>query len=96
MPESDWQRYAPWGATTSTIASATTIAPGPGLTVLTGNTAIATITPPVTGPHIIGLQFAGVAGVTAAGNVTAAKATVVGEVLLLVFNTLTNKYTAVG
>jgi hypothetical protein len=94
--ESDWARYLPWGAPTSTVASATTVVVGPGLTVLTGNTAIATITPPVTGPHMIGLQFAGTAGVTAAGNITAAKATVVGEVLLLVYNTITNKYSAVG
>lgn len=96
MPESDWQRYTPWGAPASTMASAATLTPGPGLTVLTGNVAVVTITPPVTGPHIIALQFAGTAGVTAAGNITAAKASVVGEVVLFVWNTLTNKYTAVG
>jgi hypothetical protein len=94
--ESDWQRYAPWGSGASTIASAATIAPGPGLTVLTGNTAVVTITPPMTSPHIIGIQFAGVAGVTAAGNITAVKASVAGEVILFVYNTLTNKYSAVG
>ena len=32
--ESDWQRYAPWGAAPVTMASAATLAPGPGLTVL--------------------------------------------------------------
>jgi len=96
MPESDWQRYTPWGGYGSTIASAATIAPGPGLTVLTGNVAIATIVPPVTGPHIIGLVFAGTAGVLATGNVAAAKASVVGEAMLLVWNTISGKYVAVG
>jgi hypothetical protein len=96
MPEADWQRYTPWGAPGTTIASAATIVPGPGLTVLTGNTAVVTITPPVTGPHIIAVQFAGTAGVTAAGNITVAKATVAGEVLLLVWNTISNKYSPVG
>lgn len=96
MPESDWQRYTPWGAPGTTIASAATVVPGPGLTVLTGNTAIANITPPVTGPHILALQFAGTAGVAATGNIATAKASVVGEVMLLVWNTTTNKYVPVG
>lgn len=94
--ESDWQRYTPWGAPGTTIASAATIVPGPGLTVLTGNTAVVTITPPVTGPHILAVMFAGTAGVTAAGNIATAKASVVGEVMLLVFNTITSKYVPVG
>jgi hypothetical protein len=96
MPDSDWQRYTPWGAPASTIASAATISPGPGLTVLTGNTAVVTITPPVGGPHIIGIMFAGTAGVTAAGNIATAKASVVGEVMLLVWNTTSGKYVPVG
>jgi hypothetical protein len=95
-PDSDWQRFTPWGGPASTVASAATVVVGPGLTVLTGNVAIANIMPPVNGPHIIGLMFAGVAGVVATGNIATAKATVVGEVLLLVFNTITNKYVPVG
>lgn len=93
---SDWQQYLPWGSTTSTVASAATITPGPGLTVLTGNVGIATITPPVSGPHMIGIQFAGTAGVLATGNVATAKASVVGEVMFLVWNTITGKYSPVG
>ena len=95
-PESDWGRYLPWGAPASTIASAATITPGPGLVILTGNTAVATITPPVPGPHMIAVLFAGVAGVLATGNIATAKASVVGEVMLLIWNTTTNKYVPVG
>ena len=94
--ESDWQRYAPWGATPNTIASAATLAPGLGITVLTGNTAITTITAPITGPHIICIVFAGTAGITAGNNIANTKASVAGEAMLLVYNTLTAKYHAVG
>jgi hypothetical protein len=45
---------------------------------------------------MIGLVFAGTAGVLATGNIGAAKASVVGECMLLVYNTITNKYVAVG
>jgi len=79
-----------------TIASAATIAPVGFLTVLTGNTAVVTITPPLTGLHVIAIQFAGVAGVTAAGNILTATASVAGQIMLLVFNPLTNKYVPVG
>ena len=94
--ESDWQRYTPWGAPTSTMASAATLAPGPGLTVLTGNTAITTITPPMTSPHMICLVFAGTAGITAGNNIANTKASVAAEAILLVYNTITSKYHAVG
>jgi hypothetical protein len=94
--ESDWQRFAPWGAPASTIASAASISPGPGLTVLTGNVAVATIVPPVNGPHMIAIQFAGVAGVVATGNISIAVASVVGQIMLLVYNSVTGKYVPVG
>jgi len=95
-PDSDWQRFTPWGGPASTIASAATIVPGPGLIILTGNVGIANITPPVNGPHILCILFAGTAGVLATGNIATAKASVVGECMLLVFNTITNKYVPVG
>lgn len=79
-----------------TIASAATIAPVSFLTVLTGNVAVVTITPPLSGTHMIAVQFAGVAGVTAAGNILTAKASVVGEIMLLVYNPNTAKYVPVG
>lgn len=79
-----------------TIASAGTIAPVSFLTILTGNVAITAITPPLTGLHTIAIQFAGVAGITAGNNITTTKASVVGEVMLLVYNPVTAKYVPVG
>ena len=94
---SDWAQIAPAGASSPvTMASAATIAPSTFLTVLTGNTAVATITPPVTHAHMLALEFAGVAGVVATGNIKTAKASVVGEVMLLVFNPVTQKYVPAG
>ena len=94
---SDWSAIAPTSASSPvTVASAATIAPTTFLTVLTGNTAVVTITPPVSHAHMLAVQFAGTAGVTAAGNVTTAKASVVGEVMLLVYNPNTAKYVPVG
>jgi hypothetical protein len=80
----------------STIVSAATIAPSGFLTVLTGNTAVVNITPPLTGVHMIAIQFAGTAGVTAAGNVLSATASVAGQIMLLVYNPTTAKYVPVG
>jgi hypothetical protein len=79
-----------------TLASANTIAPSGFLTVLTGNTVVKTITPPQTGLHMLAIQFAGVAGVDATGNVLTAKASVNGEIMLLVYNPNTAKYIPVG
>lgn len=80
-----------------TLASAATIAPVGFLTVLTGNTAVVTITPPITTQtHMLAIQFAGTAGVTAAGNILTATASVVGQIMLLVYNPLTAKYIPVG
>jgi hypothetical protein len=78
-----------------TIASANTIAPVSFLTILTGNTVIKTITPPLTTVHMIALQFAGNAGSDATGNITAAFTSVNGQIGLYVFNPISNKYTAV-
>lgn len=79
-----------------TIASAATIAPTGFLTVLTGNTAVVNITPPLAGVHMLAIQFAGIAGVTAAGNIATLTATVAGQILLLIFNPNTGKYVPVG
>lgn len=40
-----------------TVAAAATIAPTTFLTFVTGTTAVATITPPVTGSHVLALCF---------------------------------------
>ena len=100
ITESDWAQISPTQGPTSpkpaTLASGTTVAPTTFLTVLTGNTVIATITPPVTHGHMLAFHFAGTAGVNAAGNITAVKASVLNEVMLFVYNPSTAKYTAVG
>lgn len=94
---SDWAVLNPVNnAAPGVLVSAATIAPTTFLTVLTGNTAVVTITPPVAHAHMLALQFAGTAGVTAAGNIATAKASVVGEVMLLVYNPTTAKYVPVG
>lgn len=79
-----------------TIASAATIAPVSFLTVLTGNVAITAITAPLNGLHMIAIQFAGTAGITAGNNITTTKASVAGEIMLLVYNPNTAKYVPVG
>ena len=80
----------------STIASANVIAPNSFLTILTGNTVVKTITAPMSWTHMLAIQFAGVAGVDATGNVLTAKASVAGEVMLLIYNPNTKKYVPVG
>jgi hypothetical protein len=77
------------------IASANVIAPVGFLTVLTGNTVVKTITPPMLGVHMLAIQFAGTAGADATGNVTAAFTSVLGQIGLFIYNPLTAKYTAV-
>ena len=97
IPVVDWQQASPFGGIAPlTIASAATITPVGFLTVLTGNTAVVTINPLVTTAHMIAVQFAGVAGVTAAGNIATAKASVVGEIILFYYNPTTAKYVPVG
>lgn len=94
---SDWASISPTNASMpGSLVSAATVAPTTFLTVLSGNTGIATITPPVSHPHMLAFLFAGTAGVLATGNIATAKASVVGEVMLVVFNPNTGKYSPVG
>jgi len=78
------------------LASAATVAPITFLTVLTGNVAVTTITPPITSVHMIAIQFAGTAGIATGGNIQTAKASVAGEVMLLIYNPNLQKYLPVG
>jgi TRAP-type C4-dicarboxylate transport system permease large subunit len=97
LTASDWAAISPTNAgSPGTLVSAATIAPVTFLTVLTGNTAVNTITPPVTHSHMLALQFAGTAGVGASGNILTATASVVGQVMLLVYNPNIAKYVPVG
>lgn len=79
-----------------TVASAATIVPEGFLTILTGNTAVVNITPYLDWTHMIAVQFAGVAGVTAAGNIATAKASIAGMCILFIYNPNTGKYVPVG
>jgi hypothetical protein len=96
IPDSDWAQLTPWGARPTTLASAATIAPTTGFTILTGNVGVATITPPIQGPHMLAIQFAGTAGVLATGNILTATASVVGQAMLLLYNPAAGKYVPVG
>lgn len=79
-----------------TLASANVIAPSGFLTILTGNTVVKTITPPLKGVHMLAIVFAGIAGVDATGNVNSALATVAARALLLVYDPISAKYYPVG
>jgi hypothetical protein len=45
---------------------------------------------------MLGIQFAGTAGVLATGNIAVATASIAGQVMFLVWNTLAQKYSPVG
>ena len=99
--ESEWHQIGtvqgPSAPRAATLASAATIVPTTFLTILTGNVAITTITPPLSQGHMLALQFAGTAGISSAGgNILTTKASVVGECMLLVYNPNSNKYVPVG
>jgi hypothetical protein len=77
-----------------TIPSAATVAPTTFLSVISGTVAIATITPPVSGAHM--LCFIATAGSPTAfvttGNVATAVAMVQNVPCFLVYNPVTAKY----
>ena len=78
----------------NTITSAATVAPTTFLSIIAGTVAIATITPPVSGAHM--LCFVATAAAPAAflttGNVATAVAMVQNVPTFLVFNPITGKY----
>lgn len=80
------------------MTSAATIAPTTFLTLLTGTTAVATITPPVTGTHMLAIVSAttNFLGFVTSGNVLVASITNsviwTNKVTLLIYNPLTGKY----
>jgi hypothetical protein len=79
-----------------TIASTTTIAPTTFMSVITGTTAIATVTPPVTGTHMLCFLFTTTTptAFTTAGNILAIATPSSNVPLLLIYNPLTAKYAA--
>jgi hypothetical protein len=70
-----------------TIAAAATIAPTHGLTFVSGTTDVATITPPVTGYHLLTLIFtnASPGDILTTGNVLVGTTTVTQNVPVLLF-----------
>lgn len=83
----------PGGVGVRTIVSATTIAPTTFLTVITGTTQLVTITPPVTGAHMLVFIFPDAMGVFATtGNILVGADPGVNIATILVFNPLTGKY----
>jgi hypothetical protein len=96
MPDLDFQNFSTVQSglqpKPNTIASAATIAPTTFLTRLTGAVAVTTITPPVTGCHMLALSFAGVSGVATGGNVQSTVASVADRPMLLIYNPVTATY----
>ena len=77
-----------------TFVAAATISPVTFLTILTGNTSVSTIVPPVTGSHMLAIVPGTTLGFTTGGNVTGGTTTISGRAVLLVYNPLTNGYAA--
>ena len=73
-----------------TVTAAATITPLNFLTVLTGNTAVSTINPPVLGMHMLAIVPGTTTGFTTGGNIVGATTTVANRVYLFVFNPLTD------
>ena len=70
-----------------TVAAATTIAPSTFITFVSGTTDVATITPPVSGQHMLCLIFtnANPGSLLTTGNVLVASTTVAQNVPVLMF-----------
>lgn len=75
-----------------TITAATTIAPTTFISVISGNTAISTITPPVTGTHMLCIVPGTTTGFTTGGNISGGTTTVSGRAYLFVYNPVTTTY----
>ncbi len=69
-----------------TIAAAATIAPSTFITVLVGNTAVQTITPPIQGQHMLCIVPGTTTGFTTGGNVVGGTTTVANRAYLFVYN----------
>lgn len=78
----------------ATIASAATVAPSTFLSFISGTTAIATVTPPATGAHVLCFIFTTTTPVafTTTGNMKAVTTPTTGAPLLLIWNPLESKY----
>lgn len=78
-----------------TLAGAATISPITFLTFVTGTTSVATITPPVTGTHLLALQFtdATPGDILTTGNVLIGTTALAQDsVVLIIYNPSAQKY----
>ena len=78
-----------------TLASAATIAPSTYLTFVTGTTGIATITPPVTGAHMLAIVFTTTqtGQFLTTGNIQQSTTTATANVpVLMIYDPITRKY----
>lgn len=77
----------------TTIASASTIAPTTFLTVITGTTQLVTITPPVSGAHMLVFIFPDAMGAMGTGgNILVGADPGVNIATIMVYNPVTGKY----
>jgi hypothetical protein len=79
-----------------TLASATTVAPTTFLTFISGTTAIATITPPLTGAHLLMMIFTNATptAFTTTGNIKAVATPAQNLPVFLMYNPVEAKYYA--
>lgn len=77
-----------------TITSATTIAPTTFFTRLTGTTTIQTITPPVTGVHLLIFVADGAANFGTSGNVVATTTMAANQLCFVVYDPILGTYDA--
>lgn len=77
-----------------TIASAATVTPLTCLSFISGAAAIANITPPVSGFHILFFWPLGAFTTVNTGNITTVLTAAVGAPVILFFNPITQKYIA--
>ena len=78
----------------NTIASAATVAPTSFLTFISGTVAIATVTPPVTGAHLLCMVFTTTTPVafTTTGNIKTVATPTQNVPFFLVYSPAENKY----
>ena len=74
------------------VTAAATIAPKTFMTWVTGNTAIATITPPITGCHMLCIVPGTTTGFTTGGNISGGTTTVANKAYLFVYDTINATY----
>lgn len=77
-----------------TLASAATIAPGTFLTKVTGTVQVATVTPPVSGAHLLAFLFTNGApgALLTSGNIAVAYTPITNRVFFMVYDPETAKY----